>query len=223
MTTGRPADLLDKSPGGCHPAHPSFRCASDWTVAESNRMPLDESTPPWKRARIRVAAPGHPTVVEVLPRRVAVRWASGQRDRLRDALREISGRDPGALDGERLLVLAFDRTPGKPFWEQLARLRDQGLFDWASPTLRDVESGLELVPTDEIVVRVDEGVTEESLRRLASPRGLSIAAASEFAANQYVVKADRPVGLEVLDHARALAALPGVRFAVPDFLTASAR
>jgi fervidolysin-like protein len=178
---------------------------------------------PWEGARITVGGADGKAVLEVLPARVALRWEAQEHGRLQEALRALVGSRGKlhTLESERLFLLELEDTSvGPALWKDLAGLQEQGLLDWASPTLRDVDSGLRLIATDEIVVRLrDDAGAQAKLRRLVAPLGLQIVQRNEFVASQFMVKGARLLGLEVLEKADALAALPEVKFAAPNFLT----
>jgi hypothetical protein len=109
-------------------------------------------------------------------------------------------------------------------WDRLAELQREGLVEWATPLLRDVESGLLRIVTGEIVVRLrGESATLDGVRRMAAPLGLRAAERNEFVENQFVVKMSRFLGLQVVEKAAALAKMPGVEFAAPSFLAEFAK
>jgi hypothetical protein len=181
---------------------------------------------PWKSVRVTVRGADRRTVLEVLPARIAARWSPRHRGRLQEALRDFFG-PRGALDAlekEQLFLVQLTGPVGPPVWDHLAELQDQGFLEWASPALRDVESGLRVIATDEIVVRLrDDAGTPAKLRRLVAPLGLQVVQRNEFVASQFMVKVTRLLGLEVLEKAESLAALPEVKFAAPNFLTEAAK
>lgn len=178
---------------------------------------------PWESARITVGSADGKAVLEILPERVAVRWGAQEQGRVPEALRAFVGPRGKLhrLEKERLFLLELEgQSVGPALWKDLAGLQEQGLLDWASPTLRDVESGLGLIATDEIVVRLrDEVKARATLRRLIGPLELEVVQRNEFVASQFLVKVPRCLGLAAFEKAAALGALPEVKFAAPNFLT----
>lgn len=89
------------------------------------------------------------------------------------------------------------------------------------PVFKERESGLRLVATDEIVVRLRPRARPATLRKLLVQHELILRRRSEFGPGQFIVAlpADRPSGSRTLDLANALAEADDVlEFAAPNFL-----
>ena len=95
---------------------------------------------------------------------------------------------------------------------------------WASPLLRDLRSDLGEIMTDEITVRLRPGAeVDRRLQALLRRTDLVLARRNEFVPNQFVVRVDHPLGLEVLELAVSLDTRPDVEFATPNFVSEVSR
>jgi hypothetical protein len=150
---------------------------------------------------------------------VAVRWADEAAARVSRAL-EPFGRIE-RIDAHRLLLLQRGRGIDRAALERrLAALHSKGLIEFATPVLRDPESHLRQIVTDEITVRFSgPSVPERVLVELGQRYGVHLARRNEFVPNQVVLKVDEPIGRHPLDVARDIDAADEVEFAAPNFIS----
>jgi len=185
--------------------------------------PPSECREPWKRCRFSLRQRNGRTTVETVPERVAVKWAPRLGRRLRELLRESGPvRTIGSLG---ILLLELDEASRRPAaWKRLKKLQKEGVVAWASPLLRDLESELREILTDEVTVRLRPGAdADRRLQDLLRRTGLVLARRNEFVPNQFVLRIDHPFGLEVLEVARSLDTRAEVEFATPNFVSEVSR
>jgi hypothetical protein len=102
---------------------------------------------------------------------------------------------------------------------RLEPMVDKGVVESILPVLRDKESGLLQVLTDEITVRFKPELDLKKRRALEKKFGLTSARRNEFVPNQYVVKTRGSRGLDTLHLANELDADDEVEFAAPNFVS----
>lgn len=103
--------------------------------------------------------------------------------------------------------------------QHLKSLLDRGAIEALAPVLRDEESQLLQVLTDEITVRFKPTLAAKARKQMAKKYGLTIARKNEFVPNQFIVKVPRSMGLETLTVANELDAADEVEFAAPNFVS----
>jgi hypothetical protein len=98
-------------------------------------------------------------------------------------------------------------------------LKKAGKIAFATPVLRDPESGTRQVLTDEITLRLKPGSATRALEALKAEHGVIVGKRNEFEPTQYIVKVPDTTGTRTLDVARSLDERDDVEFATPNFLT----
>ena len=153
------------------------------------------------------------------PNEVAVRYRAGEAEEVRKRLAKL-GR---AEDQPRSCILILHRAPAvTPGMVDTAikELQDQGLIEFATPVQIDLASGMRMVLTDEIVLRLKPGhATKRTLKALAAEHGLKVESRNEFEPTQYIVKVPQTSGTRTIDIAHSLDQRADVEFATPNFLT----
>jgi hypothetical protein len=103
--------------------------------------------------------------------------------------------------------------------ELAERLVEAGRLEFCAPVLRDAATGLVQILNDEITVRFNPKLKLAAVRKLAAKHGLAIARQNEFVPHQFVLKVQKPRGLEALKTASNLDREAMVDFAVPNFVS----
>ena len=103
--------------------------------------------------------------------------------------------------------------------ERLQPLIDKGAIESVAPVLRDEESQLLQVLTNEITVRFKPTLAAKERKQLEKMHGLTSVRRNEFIPNQFVVKVPRSKGLDTLNVANELDAADEVEFAAPNFVS----
>jgi hypothetical protein len=156
---------------------------------------------------------------KTIPNQVAVRYRAGQAEKVRERLATLGRTENQPLS--RILIL--HRAPSvtrRAVDTALKTLQDERLVEFATPVLRDSDSGTRMVLTDEIVLRLKSGrATERTLATLKAEHGLKIGRRNEFEPAQYIVKVPQTSGTHTIDVARSLDRRADVEFASPNFLT----
>jgi hypothetical protein len=160
-----------------------------------------------------------PPTPKTIPNQVAVRYRAGQAEKVRERLATLGSMEDHPLS--RILILHRARSVTRRAVDTaLKALQDEKLVDFATPVLRDSESGTRKVLTDEIVLRLKSGHAQQrTLAALKGEHGLKIGRRNEFEPAQYIVKVPRAWGTHTLDVARLLDRRADVEFASPNFLT----
>jgi len=160
-----------------------------------------------------------PPTPKTIPNQVAVRYRAGQAEKVRERLATLGSMEDHPLS--RILILHRARSVTRRAVDTaLKALQDDKLVDFATPVLRDSESGTRKVLTDEIVLRLKSGHAQQrTLATLKGEHGLKIGRRNEFEPAQYIVKVPQAWGTHTLDVARSLDQRADVEFASPNFLT----
>lgn len=172
---------------------------------------------PLRRASYRSAAKR--VFVEPLHNAIAVRYREGARDQLDKMLRPL-GR-VRSLDRHRLLIVESPSPKRQSAtMKRLKQSMGEGSLEFATPVLRDPDTNLHQILTDEITVRFKKpAVAKKQLRSLEQRFGVKVARQNEFVPNQFTMKLDRPKGLDTLRVASRLDAEDEIEFASPNFLS----
>jgi hypothetical protein len=152
-------------------------------------------------------------------RLLAVRWTGKTPDRVYRAL-DAFGRVE-AIPAHRLLLLHPARGLDRDALDRhLASLHSRGLIEFATPVLRDPDSQLCQIVTDEITVRFrSPTLPRRFLDELSRRCGVRVARRNEFVPNQVVLKVDEPLGRQPLKIAADIDAADEVEFAAPNFIS----
>jgi hypothetical protein len=154
-----------------------------------------------------------------IPDQMAIRVAAGQEERAVAALESFG--EIEEQTASRVFILHLDRGVAAPLVRPtIESLRRAHVVEFTSPVLRDEESGIRQVPTDEIILRLKRGhATQRTLRTLSAEHDFEVARRNEFEPTQYIVRLKKPSGTETLKVARSLDQRADVEFASPNFLT----
>ena len=156
--------------------------------------------------------------VELLGNTVAVRCREDAEETVCSALRSL-GR-VRAVESHRLLIVELpEATQRAAALKQLEQWGEEGAVEFVTPVLRDSESQLRQILTDEITVRFKPVLPPEQLKRIEEKYGVTIARQNEFIPNQFIVKVTQPNGLHTLEVANQLDAADEVEFAAPNFIS----
>jgi len=152
---------------------------------------------------------------------LAVRYNKSAKAQVRKALGSLREVDEvREIESQQLFIAHFlESTKAETVLEQLQPLIDKGAIESVAPVLRDEESQLLQVLTDEITVRFKPALAAKERKQLEKKYGLTSARKNEFVPNQYVVKVPRSRGLETLNVANELDAADEVEFAAPNFVS----
>jgi hypothetical protein len=157
-------------------------------------------------------------VLEQLDDAVAVRCRAGAEATVCARLRSL-GR-VRAVESQQLLIGELpDATQRAEALKQLQQWVEEGKVEFVTPVLRDMESQLNQILTDEITVRLKSEVSPERLRRLGEKYGVTVVRQNEFVPNQFIVKVAEPSGMHTLEVASQLDAADEVLFASPNFIS----
>lgn len=170
-----------------------------------------------RRASYRSAA--RRVFVEPLDNTIAVRYREGSRDEINKMLRSLG--PVRSLDSQRLLIVESPKVQAQAAAVKrvIKSIGEAGL-EFATPLLRDPDTNLKQVLTDEITVRFKKpAVAKRQLRSLEQRFGVKVARQNEFVPNQFTIKLDRPKGLDTLRVASKLDAEEEIEFASPNFLS----
>ena len=161
---------------------------------------------------------GSPAPPDIVKDQIAVRFCQGQDRQVREALERVGTveEQPSA----HLFIL--HRSPDVPASEVEAAidaLRTDSRIAFATPVLRDPESGTRQVLTDEITLRLKPGSARRALEAMKSEHGVIVGRHNEFEPTQYIVKVPNTSGTRTLDVARLLDERDDFEFAHPNYHT----
>ena len=101
--------------------------------------------------------------------------------------------DVQALKEHNVLLVKLRRgTTRSKVNQTLSRLRSEGKVEFVTSVLKDTDTGLLRIPTDEIIVRCKPTVSEDRCKQLVAGLGLEVVRRNEFVPNQYVVRFAAP-------------------------------
>lgn len=153
------------------------------------------------------------TVEDVL----AVRYANSKKE-VRKALSTLG--KVREIEPQKLFVVQLPEAAQKErALEKIQPLIERGLVESVVPVLRDEESQLLQVLTDEVTVRFKRALPKKAREQVEKKFGFTIARQNEFVPNQYVVKVPRSAGADALKIANELDADDEVEFAAPNFVS----
>jgi len=156
--------------------------------------------------------------VEPLQNVLALRYREDAEREVGRALRSLGQVE--MMGPQRLAIVEFsDEAQREAASKQLQRWLEAGLVEFVTPVLRDAESDLRQILTDEIAVRFKSALPAERLRAVEHKYGVTVARQNEFVPNQFIVKVAQPAGLHTLEVASQLDAANEVEFATPNFIS----
>jgi hypothetical protein len=155
---------------------------------------------------------------KTVPNQIAIGYRPGCEADVRDALAPF-----GTLEVHpRSSLIILHREPGisrAKLSQAIQSLQKASQVEFATPVLRDPDSQLRQVLTNEIVVRLKPGDTRRTIAALSAEHGLEVGRRNRYEPTQYIVKIPRTLGTQPLDVARAIDRHADVEFASPNFLT----
>jgi hypothetical protein len=165
-----------------------------------------------------VASGRSPAPPDIVKDQTAVRYCPGEDRKVREVLEQL-----GTVEEQPSShIFILHRSPGVPaakVSDAIGALRKAGRIAFATPVLRDSESGTRQVLTDEITLRLKSGSASRALKDMKSEHGVIVARHNEFEPTQYIVKVPDTTGTRTLDVARLLDERDDVEFAHPNYLT----
>lgn len=180
-----------------------------------------KKAPTWARTsarRVSYKQGAREVYVKPLNNTVAVRYREGAESLVYEALRS-QGR-VRAIEAQRLLITEFPNAARyTEAAKQLQLWEDEGVVEFVTPVLRDEESQLQQILTDEITVRFKAVLNTKQLQEVEEKYGVTIVRQNEFVPRQFVVKVPQTRGLRTLDVASQLDAADAVEFATPNFIS----
>ena len=156
--------------------------------------------------------------LEPLEDTYAVRYKKKAKAKVYGRLRSL-GQVKDIESQDLYIVQIEDSTQRESALKQLQELMDSGLIEFITPVLRDKESQLMLILTDEITVRFRSRVPQKQLKSAEERYGFTVARQNEFVPNQFILKVAQPEGLHTLNVANELDATDEVEFATPNFIS----
>jgi hypothetical protein len=157
-------------------------------------------------------------VVEHEPHTLAVRYSPKGKETVMKGLSALG--EVRLVEPQRLLVVRFPQAARQEAAQaQLLEWQEEGLIEFVTPVLRDQESQLAQIVTDEITVRFKPNLAPEKREDLERKYNVTAARQNEFIPNQYVVKVAGTEGLKTLKVASQLDSEAEVEFAVPNFIS----
>jgi hypothetical protein len=157
-------------------------------------------------------------VVECLDDTLAVRYRPETKERVREELMVLGDVTP--VESQRLLIVRLpDAAKRAAVMAKLKEWEQQGVIEFVTPVLRDPDSRLAQILTDEIIVRFKPDLPPEARETVERKYGVTIARQNEFVPNQYVVKVPEAKGLKTLEVASQLDSETEVEFAAPNFIS----
>ena len=152
---------------------------------------------------------------------LAVRYANSKEE-VREALSSLG--KVREVEPQKLFVVQLSKaTQKEQALKQIQPLIDRGLIESVVPVLRDEESQLLQVLTDEVTVRFKHALPKKAREQVEKKFGFTIARQNEFVPNQYVVKVPTSTGSDALNVANELDADDEVEFAAPNFVSEHTR
>ena len=152
---------------------------------------------------------------------LAVRYDKVAKAQVRKALRALGDvTEVSEIESQQLFIVRFaEGIREETALEHLQPLVDRGSIESVSLVLRDEDSQLLQVLTDEITVRFKPTLAAKERKQVEKKYGLTAARKNEFVPNQFVVKVPRSKGLDTLTVANELDAADEVEFAAPNFVS----
>jgi len=156
--------------------------------------------------------------MEPLDNTIAVRYRESAEADVYEVLRSLG--QVRLIESQRLLIVEFpDAAHRAAALKQLRPWLDEGVVEFVTPVLRDADSHLCQILTDEIAVRFKSALPAKRLKAVEQKYGVTIARQNEFVPNQFIVKVTQPEGLHTLEVASQLDAADEVEFATPNFIS----
>jgi hypothetical protein len=159
-----------------------------------------------------------PVSPDILKDQIAVRYCPGQDRKVREALEQI-GSVEEQLSSQIFILHRSPHVSASTVATAIETLKKASQVAFATPVLRDPESGTRQVLTDEITLRLKPGSAIRALKALTAEHGVIVGKRNEFEPTQYIVKVPDTTGTRTLDVARSLDKRDDVEYAYPNYLT----
>src|SRR5262245_25869219 len=155
---------------------------------------------------------------DIIKDQTAVRYCPGEDRKVREALEQLGELEEQPSSQIFILHRSPDVSPGRVS-TAVETLKKADRIAFATPVLRDPESGTRQVLTDEITLRLKPGSATHALKALEAEHGVIVGKRNEFEPTQYIVKVPQTTGTQTLDVARSLDKRDDAEFASPNYLT----
>jgi hypothetical protein len=155
--------------------------------------------------------------MEPLAKQWAVRFTPRSRNMIKKELERFGQVEE--IRSQRLMVVKLARKSDEPkLKENAKKWIESGQIEFCQPVLRDMNTGLQQIPTDEISVRFKKVPSGRDLRNVEKRFGVKVQRQNEFVPSQFVMKASVTQDLKLLEVASKLDSEDDVEFAAPNFL-----
>ncbi len=174
---------------------------------------------------------GQKVPIEADPNRVAVRYRTAPPGVARDvtaaADRAAAEQASGAIERvelrrHNLVILTYPpAAPHGPAGAMATRpaLAARSDVEYTTPVYREMTQDLELVPTDELIVRFKADVTPAQIAEFNAAHQVEVIKRSDWSEQEYKLRLIRPAGRDVIDVANAYHESGLCEWAEPNFLT----
>jgi hypothetical protein len=159
-----------------------------------------------------------PASPDIVKDQIAIRYCPGQDRKVREALERV-GRVEEQPSSQIFILHRNPNVSASKVATAIETLKKASKIAFATPVLRDRDSGTRQVLTDEIALRLKPGSASRALKALKAEHGVIVGKRSEFDPTQYIVKVPDTTGTRTLDVARSLDKRDDVEFACPNYLT----
>ena len=159
-----------------------------------------------------------PAPPDIVKDQIAIRYCPGEDRKVREALEQVGTIEEQPSSQIFILHRSSHVSAGKVA-TAIETLKKASKIAFATPVLRDPESGTRQVLTDEITLRLKPGSASRALKALKAEHGVIVGKRNQFEPTQYIVKVPDTTGTRTLDVARSLDKRDDVEFAAPNYLT----
>lgn len=159
-----------------------------------------------------------PAPPDIVKDQIAIRYCPGEDRKVREALEQV-GTVEEQLSSQIFILHRSPDVSASKVATAIETLKKASTIAFATPVLRDPESGTRQVLTDEITLRLKPGSASRALKALKAEHGVIVGKRNQFEPTQYIVKVPDTTGTRTLDVARSLDERDDVEFAYPNYLT----
>jgi hypothetical protein len=129
------------------------------------------------------------------------------------------GQTSDLANQQTMVVELSNPAQSEELQNKLQQLSEEGAVAAVAPVLRDPDSQMNQIVTDEISVRFTQVPSAQQLKNVEREYGVTVARQNEFVPNQFILKTEQPNGLDTLEIASKLDKADGVEFATPNFIS----
>ncbi len=148
----------------------------------------------------------------------AVRFAESAKASVQQVLRKFG--EVREIATQRLFVVELAKSAQQDeLSAALTSLLDRGDVEFFKPVLRDPESRLQQILTDEISVRFKKVPSAKDLKAVEKKYGVIVERRNEFVPSQFIVKTSRSIEEDTLEVASRMDEAEEVEFAAPNFIS----